>query len=358
MPTLRSSAPERFSSSAGRSRTGSTTKPSKATAMRMLASQKTPRPSRERDQEANAPGEGQTWLDIGRSVLRYRRPSHPGPRRPRASLSPTRCTRRLVLARSWTGSGTPRRSSGYRPSSRAGLGPCGSVSGWVAGRAAPAMRRLLDLARVARFSEPPRDVLGLSRGADVALPSGKHVPVQRALQVLPHAVPVLVEAADDVLRADIAPLCGRFVPLRGELPVLGRAPPQEILRRELDLRLRVALLRGLLPPGRGGSQGAGHPDAALRKQSHVVLRLRAAGVGRAVEPCDTAGEVPRAALTPQQHHRHVELSEAVALLRRRLVDGERLRVIAAPVRSPARIVRGLQRRRHRDRCDRAGEKPS
>ncbi len=108
-----------------------------------------------------------------------------------------------------------------------------------------------------RFRQPPRDVFGLRRRADVALAGGEDVPRQRLAQVGRDAIAVLVEAADDVLGARIAVASGGFVPARGELPILGRAATEKILGGQLDLRVGVTLLRRFLPPfGRRRSANA------------------------------------------------------------------------------------------------------
>src|SRR5438046_4732709 len=134
--------------------------------------------------------------------------------------------------------------------------------------------------RAACFDEPTRDVLRLRRGTDITLSRGVYVPVESALEILRHAVAMLVKARDDVLRAGVAVLRSRLVPFRGELPILGRAAAEEILRRELDLSLGVTLLRGFLPPLGRACERPRHADAAFEAQPQAVLSLRHPRLGR------------------------------------------------------------------------------
>src|SRR5207248_9277129 len=189
----------------------------------------------------------------------------------------------------------------------------------AAGLMCRAGRGLIQSVRDAGLGEPTRDILRLSRGTDVALLCRQHIPVKRALQIPRDAVPVLVEAADDVLGADVAARRRGFVPFRGELPVLGRAAPQEVLRGELDLRLGMALLGRLLPPRRRAGERALYAKAALGEKSHLVLRLRHTRIGGTGKPSDGGVDVGGTALTAQEHHRHVELRQPIALASGRLV---------------------------------------
>lgn len=86
------------------------------------------------------------------------------------------------------------------------------------------------------------------------------------------------------------------------------------------------------------------------EQPQAVLRLRHACVGGLGEPIDPARDVDRFALAAQQHHRQIELRQAVAVPRGCFVRGQRLRVVAAPIRFPA-DVRCLVRRRRKRRRD-------
>ena len=76
------------------------------------------------------------------------------------------------------------------------------------------------------------------------------------------------------------------------------------------------------------------------------MRLRHARVGRFREPFDASGKIGGLSFAAQQHHRQIELRQSIALSRSGFVRGERLGVVAAPVRLPAGAGARLQRRRH------------
>src|SRR6185436_15563863 len=142
------------------------------------------------------------------------------------------------------------------------------------------------LARRRRGTEPPRDIAGLQGRAGVALPCRLQVPAERTLQVGRDAIPVLVEACDQVLRAGVAVLGSRFIPLGGKRPILRRAAPEKVLCAELHLRVDVSLLRSLFPPlGRRGER-ARDPGPAFIEQAEAVLGLRHAGLRRLAQPVD------------------------------------------------------------------------
>src|SRR5450759_2741511 len=167
---------------------------------------------------------------------------------------------------------------------------------------------------------------------------------------------MLVKAGDDVLRAGISPFRRRLIPLGSELPILGCAAAEEILGGELDLRVCMALLSSLAPPSCRLSQRPRHAYAVFVHQSEVVLSLREARVGRALQPGEATGNVRGARLAAHEHHRQIELGDAVAVASALLEVGQRRRVVALLVGPPPRVG---QRRsyRHRDGGESRNEMP-
>src|SRR5437667_2701655 len=120
------------------------------------------------------------------------------------------------------------------------------------------------------FAYPSGNILCLRGRADIALAGGTLVPAERAAEVGPHAVAVLVHAGDDVLRADVARFGGELVPVRGLRVVLLRAAAQKVLGGEADLRVGVALRGGACEPGGCVGLGFRNHGAVLVEQAETV----------------------------------------------------------------------------------------
>ena len=79
-------------------------------------------------------------------------------------------------------------------------------------------------------------------------------------------------------------------------------------------------------------------------------------VGRLGKPVDAGGEVGRFPFASQQHHRHIELRQPVALPCGGIVRGERSGVVPAPIRLPSGVGCRLERRRRQCRRGNAGHR--